>query len=50
MTFSLIFTEQYNRRATRLLKRHPELKQQYLNTLKILEANPHHPSSPKGKI
>lgn len=44
MTFNLVFTEQYNKRAARFLKRHPELRTQYLKTLQLLEANPHHPS------
>ena len=44
MPFALVFTEQYNRRAARFLKRHPELRQQYLKTLQVLEANPAHPS------
>lgn len=44
MTFRLIFTDAYNRRAARWLKRHPDLRQQYLKTLQILEANPRHPS------
>lgn len=44
MTFRLIFTDVYNRRAARWLKRHPDLRQQYLKTLQILEANPRHPS------
>ena len=44
MPFALIFTEQYNRRAARLLKRHPDLRQPYLKTLQVLEANPAHPS------
>jgi len=26
------------------LKRHPDLRQQYLKTLQLLEANPYHPS------
>ena len=42
--FVLVFTEQYNRRAARFLKRHPDLRQQYLKTLQVLEANPAHPS------
>lgn len=54
MAYTLVFTEQYNRRAKRFLKRHPDLTQYYLKTLKILEANPHHPSlrlhSLKGKL
>jgi len=44
MAFTLVFTEQYNRRAARFLKRHPELRQPYLKTLQLLELNPAHPS------
>jgi mRNA-degrading endonuclease YafQ of YafQ-DinJ toxin-antitoxin module len=44
MSHVLVFTDQYNRRAARFLKRHPELRQQYLKTLQLLEANPFHPS------
>lgn len=44
MSFQLVFTEQYEKRATRFLKRHPELEKQYLKTLQLLELNPHHPS------
>jgi mRNA-degrading endonuclease YafQ of YafQ-DinJ toxin-antitoxin module len=43
MPYALVFTEQYARRAVRFLKRHPELRQQYLKTLQLLEANPVHP-------
>ena len=44
MSWQLIFTEQYDKRALRFLKRHPELERQYLKTLQLLEANPFHPS------
>lgn len=44
MTFQLIYTEQYEKRAARFLKRHSELENQYLKTLQLLEMNPHHPS------
>jgi mRNA-degrading endonuclease YafQ of YafQ-DinJ toxin-antitoxin module len=44
MAYELVFTEQYSRRAARWLKRHPELRQRYLKTLQLLEANPFHPS------
>jgi mRNA-degrading endonuclease YafQ of YafQ-DinJ toxin-antitoxin module len=44
MTFQLIFTAQYEKRAALFLKRHPELEKQYLKTLQLLEMNPHHPS------
>ncbi|MHB8121843.1 MAG: type II toxin-antitoxin system RelE/ParE family toxin [Desulfuromonadaceae bacterium] len=44
MVWSLVFTEQYEKRAMRFLKRHPELEKQYLKALQLLEANPFHPS------
>ncbi len=44
MSYTLVFTDQYNRRAARFLKRHPELREQYRKTLMLLIANPHHPS------
>lgn len=44
MNFQLFFTAQYEKRAARFLKRHPELEKQYLKTLQLLEMNPHHPS------
>ena len=43
MAFTLVFTEQYTKRAARFLKRHLELRTQYLKTLQLLEVNPHHP-------
>jgi hypothetical protein len=43
MPYHLAFTADYNRRAMRFLKRHPELKNQYTKTLALLELNPHHP-------
>ena len=44
MTWQLIFTEQYNRRAAKFLKRHPDVESQYAKILKLSELNPHHPS------
>ena len=44
LPFALVFTERYNRRAARFLKQHPGLRQHYLKTLQLLEANPSHPS------
>lgn len=44
MSYTLVFTEQYEKRALRFLKRHPELENQYLKTLQLLEGNPFHPS------
>lgn len=44
MSFTLVFTDQYNRRSARFLKRHPQVREQYRKTLLLLVANPHHPS------
>lgn len=44
MSYRLVFTDQYNRRAAHFLKRHPQLIEQYRKTLLLLQANPHHPS------
>lgn len=44
MSYVLVFTQTYNRRAARWLKRYPDLRAPYLKTLQLLEANPHHPS------
>lgn len=44
MSYCLVFTEAYNKRAAKWLKRHPELRQQYLKAIQLLELNPFHPS------
>jgi mRNA-degrading endonuclease YafQ of YafQ-DinJ toxin-antitoxin module len=44
MSYTLVFTDQYNRRAARFLKRQPHMREQYRKTLMLLQANPHHPS------
>lgn len=40
----LIYTDSYNRRAKKFIKKHPDLLSQYEKTLKLLEINPNHPS------
>ena len=44
MSWTLLFTEAFEKRATRFLRRHPDLEGQYLKTLQLLEIDPHHPS------
>jgi mRNA-degrading endonuclease YafQ of YafQ-DinJ toxin-antitoxin module len=44
VNWTLVFTDRYNRRALRFLRRHPELRETYRKTLLLLEANPYHPS------
>ena len=54
MAWTLVFTEQYNRRAARFLGLHPDASGQYAKALKLLQANPYHPSlrlhALKGKL
>jgi mRNA-degrading endonuclease YafQ of YafQ-DinJ toxin-antitoxin module len=54
MNYKLIYTESYNRRASKFLKKHPDLFGQYEKALKLLELNPYHPSlrlhALKGKL
>jgi len=44
MPWQLVFTDQYNRRAARFLRQHPQLQEQYAKTLVLLQENPLHPS------
>ncbi len=50
----IIYTESYNKRAAKFIKKHPDLLSQYQKTLELLEMNPHHPSlrlhKLKGKL
>ena len=40
----IIYTESYNKKASKFIKKHPELTGQFEKTLTLLEMNPHHPS------
>lgn len=40
----LITTKSYEHQLAKFSKKHPELREQYYKTLKILETNPFHPS------
>jgi len=44
VSFRIVYTPGYNRRAARFLKKHPEILSQYEKVLKLLEINPFHPS------
>lgn len=50
----LVFTESYEKKARKFLRKHSELLGQYEKTLQLLEANPYHPSlrlhKLKGKL
>jgi hypothetical protein len=40
MSYSLIFTDSYKKRAKRFAKKHPELAGQYRKVLYLLKENP----------
>ncbi len=44
MTYTLIYTDSYIKRASKFVKKHPDLISQYEKTLKLLEIDPTHPS------
>jgi len=44
MSYKLIYTDSYIKKARKFLKKHPDLISQYGKTLEILEINPQHPS------
>ena len=44
MNYRIIYTESYNKRAAKFMKKHPELIGQYEKTLNLMELNPYHPS------
>ena len=54
MSYTLIFTDSYKKRAKRFAKKHPELAEQYRKVLYFLKENPQHPSlrlhSLKGRL
>lgn len=44
MSYRILYTSNYIKRAAKFIKRHPDLLPQYEKTLKLLELNPYHPS------
>lgn len=44
MSYSVIFTEAYEKRAKRFLKKHPALVNLYKKIIRLLALNPFHPS------
>jgi len=52
--YTIVFTSTYKKRAKKFALRHPEIKEQYRKTLKLLSAKPNHPAlrlhQLKGKL
>lgn len=48
--YKIIFTDSYEERVKKFLKKHPDLRNQYQKTLQLMELNPQHPSLRLHKI
>lgn len=44
MTFTIVFSASYEKRAKKFFKQHPDLLGLYEKVLTLLALNPHHPS------
>jgi toxin HigB-1 len=44
VSYRLVFTVSYNKKAARWIKKHPAIKDQYLKTLQLMELDIYHPS------
>ncbi len=44
MAYNLVITERFEEKLAKFLKKHPELTNQYWDTMVLLEANPYHNS------
>ena len=42
--FHILYTDSYNKRAARFLRKHQHIKSLSLKVLQLLEVNPYHPS------
>lgn len=42
--YRIIYTESYNKKAKKFLRKHPEILEQYRKTLQLAELDIHHPS------
>ena len=50
MSYRIAFTESYNKKASKWLKKHAALRGQYLKTLQLTELDVNHPSLRPHKI
>jgi mRNA-degrading endonuclease YafQ of YafQ-DinJ toxin-antitoxin module len=44
VSYRIIYTPGYNKRAARFIRKHPDLIPQYEKTLRLMEIDPFHPS------
>ena len=54
MGYTIVRTDEYRKKLTKFLKKHPDMIERYIKTIEIMETNPHHPSlrlhKLKGKL
>lgn len=44
MNYKIVITEYYFKKLKKFIKKHPEVLERYIKTIKILEIDPFHPS------
>ena len=44
MRYIIVRTDEYRKKLTKFLKKHPDMIERYIKTIEIMEVNPHHPS------
>ena len=44
MRYTIVRTDEYRKKLTKFLKKHPDMIERYIKTIEIMEVNPHHPS------
>ncbi|WP_044410426.1 type II toxin-antitoxin system RelE/ParE family toxin [Thiomicrospira microaerophila] len=44
MPYKIIRTDEYFKKLTRFIKKHPDVLARYIKTIEILELDPYHPS------
>ena len=44
MSYKLIRTDEYFKKLKKFIKKHPDVLERYIKTIKLLEIDPYHPS------
>ncbi|MCD8554919.1 plasmid stabilization protein [Seleniivibrio sp.] len=44
MIYKIFYSDEYEKKASKFIKKHPELREQYLKTLKLLSLDPYYNS------
>ena len=50
MSYKIVRTDEYFKKLKRFIKKHPEVLDRYIKTIKLLEINPYHPALKLHKL